>query len=65
VVRPRYHGVAGFEVLLYLDKAGRPIRRIDALLPNDKQVTIETTWQAWGTKVQIPKMDAVSGPGVV
>ncbi len=44
----------GFDVLLYLDADGRPTKRIDAVRPNNMEITIETTWEDWGVRVRIP-----------
>jgi hypothetical protein len=44
----------GFDVLLYLDADGRPARRIDAVRPNNMEITIETAWEDWGVGVRIP-----------
>lgn len=49
-----YPGALGFDVLLTLDAAGRPVSRIDALRPNNLQVTVLTTWTDWGRPVDVP-----------
>lgn len=54
--------VTALDVQLYLDAAGRPVRRIDAVRPNSLEFTIETTWQRWGAPVSVPSVPVEAIP---